>query len=124
MPPASILDSERNTPDRGNCVTWCPTLFYTFGSVFGSELKIHTFVLDITIFPRSYGLSLLRIGACQLWAWTFDAPKIDLKFFRSYRIGVMGPMGPKCETFVTFGISAMIEISLNIEAAPLNLIKN
>ena len=92
--------------------------------MFGSELKIYTIVLDINIFPRSYGLSLLRVGACQLWALSFDAPKIGSKIFGSYRMGVMVPMGPKCETFVTFGISAMIEISLNIEAATVNLIKN
>ena len=74
-------------------------------------------------FPRSYGLSLLRIGACQLWALSFAIEKIGFNFFASRTMGLMGPMGPKRETFVTFGISAMIEISSNIEAAALNSIK-
>ena len=41
----------------------------------------------------------------------------------SHRMARMGPMGPKCETFVVFLISAMIKIVSNIEAAAINYVK-
>ena len=41
----------------------------------------------------------------------------------SHRMARMGPMGPKCETFVVFQISAMIKIVSNIEAAAIKFVK-
>jgi len=58
-------------------------------------------------FPRSYGLRRIWRGACQLWALTFDIEKIGFKNFLSHRMGLMGPMGPKRETFVTFQLWLM-----------------
>ena len=63
-----------------------PPPIYTFGSVFRSELRIYTVVLDKTIFPRWFDSRRTGITACQLWEMISDAERTPFKIFVSSKI--------------------------------------
>ena len=66
-----------------------PPPFYDFGSVFWSELRINTFVLDKAIFPRWFDSRRTGITACQLWEMISNAERTRLNIFGSHKIATM-----------------------------------